>query len=330
MKDPFFIPPIPWLSELVRPWCDRFDLPSLPDHIHEVFLSAVFYSLIFWPISPLLSKLIAPQHYSKLSRRRRLNWDAHVVSFIQSTLINVIAIWVMVVDQERKSMNSEERVWGYTGAAGMVQALAAGYFVWDLYVTSTNLDVFGLGTLAHAIAALLVYTLGFRPLVNYYGCIFILWELSTPFLNIHWFFDKVNMTGSSAQLYNGILLLFTFFSARLIYGTYQSFCVFSDMWAAVNAHPTKTFSQSLVMQYATPESTVPTWLAVSYLASNITLNTLNFYWFIMMIRAVLKRFKANEEHTSATEVEGVEVDLSLIASGVSMGKGAQHRKQATS
>lgn len=76
-------------------------------------------------------------------------------------LINIIAIWIMVVDQERKNMDSEERIWGYTGAAGMVQALAAGYFVWDLYVTGTNLDVFGLGTLAHAIAALLVYTLGF-------------------------------------------------------------------------------------------------------------------------------------------------------------------------
>lgn len=81
------------------------------------------------------------------------------------------------------------------------------------------------------------------------------------------------------------------------------------------------------MQYATSESTVPTWIAVSYLASNITLNTLNFYWFIMMIRAVLKRFKPNEEHTSATEVE---VDLSSVASGVSMGTGLQHRKQATS
>lgn len=161
MKDPFFIPPIPWLSELVQPFSDRYNLPSLPLHIHEVLLSAIFYSLIFWPISPILSKLIAPQHYSKLSRKRRLNWDAHVVSFIQSTLINIIAIWVMVVDQERNDMDQEERIWGYTGASGMVQALAAGYFVWDLFVTSFNLDVFGLGTLAHAIAALLVYTLGF-------------------------------------------------------------------------------------------------------------------------------------------------------------------------
>lgn len=161
MKDPFFVPPIPWLSELVQPWSDRLNLPSLPRHIHEVVLSALFYTLIFWPVSPMLSRLLAPQHYNKLSRKRRLNWDAHVVSFIQSTLINVVAIWVMVVDEERKNMDWEERVWGYTGAAGMVQALAAGYFVWDLFVTSLNLDVFGLGTLAHAIAALLVYTLGF-------------------------------------------------------------------------------------------------------------------------------------------------------------------------
>ncbi|KAL7944535.1 TLC domain-containing protein [Trichoderma barbatum] len=327
MKDPFFVPPIPWLSELVQPWSDRLNLPSLPLHIHEVLLSAIFYSVIFWPISPLLSRLIAPQHYSKLSRKRRLNWDAHVVSFIQSTLINIIAIWVMFVDQERNDMDQEERIWGYTGASGMVQALAAGYFVWDLFVTSLNLDVFGLGTLAHAIAALLVYTLGFRPFVNYYGCVFILWELSTPFLNIHWFFDKVNMTGSRAQLYNGILLLFSFFSCRLIYGTFQSYCVFRDMWPAINAHPAKLFTQSPVMEFATAETTVPSWLAVSYLMSNLTLNTLNFYWFIMMIRAVLKRFQPNEKHENVTEVG---VDLSTVVSGVSRGSEPHRRKQEKS
>lgn len=80
---------------------------------------------------------------------------------IQSTLINVLALWIMLVDDDRRDMDQEERIWGYTGAAGMIQALAAGYFVWDLIVTSRNLDVFGLGTLAHAIAALLVYCLGF-------------------------------------------------------------------------------------------------------------------------------------------------------------------------
>lgn len=161
MKDPFPISPFPWLSQLVQPWANYFNLPTLPLHVHEVALAALLYSVIFWPISPLVSNLLAPQHYSQLSRKKRLNWDAHVVSMVQSCLINAVALWVIWADDERRQMTWEERIWGYTGACAMVQALASGYFVWDLVVTSFHLDVFGLGTLAHAISALIVYSLGF-------------------------------------------------------------------------------------------------------------------------------------------------------------------------
>jgi len=58
-------------------------------------------------------------------------------------------------------MNLEERMWGYTGAAGLVQALATGYFLFDLVVMVRYLKVFGLGMLAHASSCLLTYTLGF-------------------------------------------------------------------------------------------------------------------------------------------------------------------------
>ena len=161
MKDPFFIAPVPWLSEASRPLANMLGLPTLPLHIHEVILAAAFYSIIYYPISPILSSLLFSSSYNGLSIKKKRNWHAHVVSLVQSTLINGLAIWVMLVDKERRAMSWEERIWGYTGAAGMVQAFAAGYFVWDLVVTSSNLDVFGLGTLAHAVAALAVYMLGF-------------------------------------------------------------------------------------------------------------------------------------------------------------------------
>lgn len=161
MKDPFPLPPVPWMSELAKPLADYFNLPTLPLHIHEIVYAASLYSVVFWPLSPMLSSWLAPEHYSKLSRKKRLNWDAHVVSMVQSCLINAIALWVIWADDERSQMDWEGRVWGYTGACAMVQALAAGYFVWDLIITSFNLDVFGIGTLAHAVAALLVYSLGF-------------------------------------------------------------------------------------------------------------------------------------------------------------------------
>lgn len=34
------------------------------------------------------------------------------------------------------------------------------------------------------------------------------WEFSTIFLNAHWLFDKLKMTGSKAQMVNGVLLVY--------------------------------------------------------------------------------------------------------------------------
>ncbi|KAG6010187.1 hypothetical protein E4U21_007664 [Claviceps maximensis] len=322
MQDPFFVKPIPWLVDLAQPLCDGLGLPALPLHIHEILLSALFYFVIFYPVSPVVSRILAPNHYARLSRRRRLNWDAHVVSMVQSVLINVLAIWVIVSDKERAVMTRDERIWGYTGATSMIQALAAGYFLWDLIVTSLNFDVFGLGTLAHAVAALLVYSFGFRPFVNYYGCIFILWELSTPLLNIHWFMDKLDMTGSRAQRYNGFLLLFTFFSCRLVSGTYQSARVLADIWTAINNSPSTPSLNSVAMGFANENSTVPLWLGAIYLASNLTLNGLNFYWFILMIKAVRRRFDPAEQPQAK-----IQVDSSSFASGASQVGSQIHRRR---
>ncbi|GAB0138232.1 hypothetical protein EsDP_00006471 [Epichloe bromicola] len=323
MKDPFFVKPMPWLVQLAQPLCDRVGFPTLPLHIHQVLLGALFYSVIFYSVSPTVSRILVPKLYAKLPKKRRLNWDAHVVSMIQSLLINGLAIWVMMTDKERAAMTWEERIWGYTGAMSMIQGLAAGYFVWDFVVTSLNFDVFGIGTFAHAVAALLVFSFGFRPFVNYYGCTFILWELSTPFLNVHWFMDKLGMTGSRAQLYNGFLLLFTFFSCRLVYGTYQSVRVFGDIWAAMDNNPSVASLNSATMGFANEASTVPVWLGAIYLASNLTLNGLNFYWFIMMVKAVRKRFEPEKQ--PQTEIE---VDSSSLASGISNAGMKAHRRKA--
>lgn len=164
MKDPFPIPPIPALSKAVQPWADYFELPTLPLHIHEVVIMAAFYHVIGTVVSPRLSKWLFPVRYTALSPSRRLSWDVHVVSFVQSTTINVLALWVMFVDEERKNMDWQERLWGYTGGAAMIQALAAGYFLWDLIMTASHVNIFGLGMLAHAISALLVYSFGFVSL----------------------------------------------------------------------------------------------------------------------------------------------------------------------
>lgn len=210
-------------------------------------------------------------------------------------------------------MDARSRVWGYTGAMGMTQGLSAGYFLWDLWTGVMDFDVHGWGVVAHAASALAVSSLGFvrflyffpcmvvcelvvrdeanllvqRPFLNYYGMNFILYELSTPFLNIHWFMDKLNLTGSTAQLVNGITLIATFGCSRLLWGTYQSVRMYQDVWLALQAPE---------------ELPVPPWLALSYLASTTALSVLNFYWFARMIQTIGARFdKSKSKKTDKKE-----------------------------
>lgn len=102
------------------------------------------------------------------------------------------------------------------------------------------------------------------------------------------------MTGSLAQLINGLFLLSTFFCCRLVWGTYQSVRVYQDIWAALHHKPSLTSplrdSDPEMMRFATVEH-VPVYLALLYLSSNLVLNTLNFYWFRKMIDTLRKRFQ---------------------------------------
>ncbi|KAJ5748147.1 uncharacterized protein N7511_009843 [Penicillium nucicola] len=331
MLDPFV--PVPeWLRSFTEPYALWLNSPTLSEHIHEVILAFAFYLFIHAVVSPWLSPILFPESYNKLTPRTKLNWDIHVVSLVQSIVINVAALWIMVVDNERNSMSSGERVFGYTGACGFVQALAVGYFVYDIIVSIRHVQMFGIGLLFHAVAALWVFSLGFRPFLNYYAPTFILYELSSPFLNIHWFLDKVNMTGSRTQWYNGMALLGTFFGCRLVWGTWQSIIVYSDMWNAlqhtwsasssplsepvsVNAlvfYPARDGSMCIdeTCARANAEITrfkeytaggVPTWLVVTYVGSNLILNFLNYFWFSKMVETVLKRFRGPAQNSANGE-----------------------------
>ena len=125
-----------------------------------------------------------------------------------------------------------------------------------------------------------------RPFCNYYGINFVLYELSTPFLNFHWFMDKLGMTGSTAQLLNGVTLIASFGGSRLIWGTYQNVKMYSDIWEAY---------------HTAGGLPVPTWLAGVYMLASATLTGLNVVWFGKMIKALRSRFDDSSTDTKKKE-----------------------------
>jgi hypothetical protein len=160
MLDPFPPPPA-WLVKLTTPIASFFNLPTLPLHAHEVLLSFLFYHILQISISPAISKTLIPGIYSKFNKRTQINWDVHIVSFVQSVIVSGFALWSIIYDEERASLDFNGRVFGYTGSTGVVQGLATGYFLWDFYMCVRYVNIFGIGMLAHAISALAVFSLGF-------------------------------------------------------------------------------------------------------------------------------------------------------------------------
>lgn len=210
-----------------------------------------------------------------------------------------------------------------------------GYFLWDLQISSQYLSISGVSALVHAIGALAVTCIGFvgtltasrpcfsrltpkqRPFGNYYGLSFVLYELSTPFLNIHWFCDKLDLTGSKIQFYNGIALLATFFGCRIVWGTYQSVLIYSDIYTALTTSPSdplaslldegkcETNASSISPGYMSGcgAGELPMWLVSIYLVGNTALSLLNFYWFSQMVKAVRKRFVAQSGSKTSGETK---------------------------
>lgn len=263
-EDPLAFIKVPGLEQAIKPFLgDYLGYHKLPIHIEEVILTAIFYHAIY-----LVSSFASPklcQGYNSLSKRTKINFDIHVVSQVQAILILILS-FPLFFD---KTLN-EDRVYSYTPYGGFVNALALGYFVWDIYVCLKHLDMFGVGFAIHGIGAGFVFLQCMRPFLIRYQPHFILFELSTPFLNVNWFASHLpeGTIPFKYQKINGIFLLATFFSVRILWGFYQAFSVLSDLFLGASDY----------------ERVHPLWVSIGVCVSNLSLDTLNVYWFYKMVR----------------------------------------------
>ena len=161
MRDPFPFASPQWLQDLTTPLARWTNSTALPIHAHEIIFSIALYTFIGNTLSPWISNLLCPKIYRNLDKRTKVNWDVHIVSLFQSVFICGLALYAIFFDEARATMTWRERLWGYTGYDGFMAAMACGYFIWDLVVSTINVRIFGYGMLAHAIAATVVFSFGF-------------------------------------------------------------------------------------------------------------------------------------------------------------------------
>ncbi|KAL0946764.1 hypothetical protein HGRIS_012939 [Hohenbuehelia grisea] len=251
-------------KEYAQPIADFLGTTRLPEHADTIFLSFMLFLAVHQVIGPLVSRVITPETYGKLTGRGRNNWLIHIVSQVHVIIVVPFALTCLNIESLDK-----DRVFGWDKRAGFVQGIACGYFLWDSLDAIINfIDI---GFVIHGVACLAVYSMGFKPFVAYYGIRCLLWEASTFFLNIHWFLDKLGQTGSKLQFANAFVLLLTFFFVRIIYGGMISFVFIRTLYRV---------RKELPLAYL-----------IIYGIGNLALQGLNWLWFSKMIAALRKRFQ---------------------------------------
>lgn len=250
-------------------------LPSTPfqAHWHEIVISTVFY-FIAQTVSPGVCTYIFGKAYTNLDKKTKINFDIHAVSMVQCVISMVLFILCSGNDFLQNRVNDPEgSVFGYGPFLGCMAALSIGYFVWDLFVCATHFKLFGFGFLLHGFAALYVFSSALTPFCLPWAPAFLAFELSTPFVNLNWFATRLppGTISDKVVVINGLALLITFFSVRIVWGFYAAFSVAYDIWRV--------------------RAQAPPFLAFTVLFLNASLDSLNVVWFLKMFKIAKKKIQ---------------------------------------
>ncbi|KAK4684102.1 hypothetical protein P7C73_g6101, partial [Tremellales sp. Uapishka_1] len=250
-------------------------LPLLPPHLPTLLSSAAtFYAV------QLLSRRYSPtllgRKWHDFDRRTKNGWDSHVVSMVHAL---IILPWALTCLNSR--VLAKDPVFGYDSNVGNLLAFTSGYFIWDTIDSSLNSTI---GFVVHGAACLAVFLFSFRPFLAGFGPPFLLWELSTPFLNIHWFMDKLQLgtVYPTLQLANALAFMCVFFLARILYGGHNTILFLKAMW--------------------TERHRIPLHLQVIYCSGNLALNYLNWLWFSKMFAKMLARLSGEDKPSAGKAV----------------------------
>ncbi|QPG74555.1 hypothetical protein FOA43_001886 [Brettanomyces nanus] len=196
-----------------------------------------------------------------------MHFCIRIVSLFQSVIICLLSLGI-IGNQYLK----EDHIFSVIPYSEFYASMALGYFIFDAIISLYYLHYFGLGFAIHGLVSLVVTYLALDyGFIHYYSAAFLLFELSTPFLDIRWFGLKFGTEVFPAwfQLANNVVLIVVFFCARIVWGWYQFGYLLVDFYKA----------------YTDPR--FPVFGAFLIIVSNLTLDALNVYWFGKMVTVAI-------------------------------------------
>lgn len=290
------LPPHPLISNKVVPFLSEHKIVTSANilaNLHTILYVAAAYQLVFvisqWFVFPLLVRWKLSSAGESLEKDNKiynkeysslLNQSAvHFVSLVQSFVILYLSFGSMQSINRSTHPSAGARVFASSRENDIVCIFAVGYFIWD---TLISMVYSSFPFVLHGAISTVMFLIGLKPYINFYAPIFLLFELSNPFLNFRWFGIKyfpqlteanrglVTKFLNIVQLVNNAVLITMFFLARIFWGWWKIGELCWDFY--------QIYDQP---QFLAPEAGI-------VVTGNLILDVLNAIWFAKML-SVAKR-----------------------------------------
>jgi hypothetical protein len=181
-------------------------------------------------------------------------------STIHSTIAVYLAVNILMNDyiwSNRISFISKESI--------LLSHFTCGYFLYDVVLCLARYKDIGPVFCGHAILAFVINLISIISGVgHFYTASFIIWETSTPFVNIRYFMNKLKI--SRFQNINNASILLAFLIFRIIWGSFIYYIIILD---------TIYLSEGWLLK-------IPVFIA-------FLMNAMNYYWFYKMVNIAINR-----------------------------------------
>eukprot|EP00047_Mylnosiga_fluctuans_P006902 m.249874 g.249874 ORF g.249874 m.249874 type:complete len:252 (-) comp16395_c0_seq1:247-1002(-) len=236
------------MDALINPW---------KQHGLEIAGWALMWTTVYIGVGGLGARLL-----KQTGTKTEADTKGRITGIVHALTACYLALSALL---ESDSPIHADHIYGASRATKLCLTVSSGFFLWDtLFVTINNE---GLQFIAHGLACLFVYSCALFPFLHFYGCCFLLFELSTIFLNTRGIVYDIGLGDSTLYLVISVLFMLVFIAVRIVFGLYAVGTWLSELFSAFQAGSLHS---------------VP--IAVAYSICSITLMGLNIFWASIMIR----------------------------------------------
>ncbi|KAL0485517.1 tmem56b [Acrasis kona] len=253
---------------------------TVPDPIifYIVFASALVFTILYQLCDPMMKKMF-PNSYGKLDEDHRIEWNSRILSNVHAIVVVIYCVYIIFNSScTEKYLHDIDVIYGCEHSL-YVLSISLGYFLYDTVIILMNYNQLGGASMMfhHISSIACICILNSYRQFTLIPLSYCLTEITTPFVNQRFFFDKAEKKNSKRYTFNGLLMWLGFVLFRCTMIPLSVYIVYT--------------------KYDVMREKMPIFLRYCLYAQVINISVLNLFWTYKITMGIVSTLIKRSKHT---------------------------------